>query len=203
MTIGQILRMLREEVNKKQVDVSKDLKITTQAYSQYERDVRVPDVLMLKKLADYFFVTTDYLLGRTNHRNEYVHQNHSVVFESVGERIANLRKENQLTIQNLADRCNISKSYVNDIEKGRVNPSLDTLRLIAEALNTTMAYLAGEDSTNSDKRENLASLSGDEIPEKLRDAGVGFIKLKEYIKKEGIPEEDVIKILEAIKQMKK
>jgi len=64
MTLGKILRNLREKTDKNQTEVSKDLKITPQAYSQYERDIRVPDAIMLQKLADYFNVSVDYLLGR-------------------------------------------------------------------------------------------------------------------------------------------
>ena len=37
--------------------------------SQYEKDIRSPDFTLLLKLADFFDVSTDYLLGRTNLRN--------------------------------------------------------------------------------------------------------------------------------------
>ena len=58
---------------------------------------------------------------------------------ALGKKTAALRKTNNYTIQELADRCNISKSYVTGIEKGRVNPSLDTLTSIAKALDTTVS----------------------------------------------------------------
>lgn len=40
--------------------------------SNYERDFRQPDYETLQKVADYFEVTTDYLLGRSNtpHKTE-------------------------------------------------------------------------------------------------------------------------------------
>lgn len=35
------------------------------AYGNYELGQREPDIKTLNKLADYFYVTVDYLLGRT------------------------------------------------------------------------------------------------------------------------------------------
>jgi len=63
---------------------------------------------------------------------------------TLGGRIDALRKELNLTIQELADKCNISKGYMGDIIRNRTNPSLDTLTSIAKALNTTVSYLLGE-----------------------------------------------------------
>ncbi len=66
MNLGHKLRNLRENLNKTQTEVAKDLKITPQAYSQYERNVRIPDIEMLKKISDYYSVSVDYLLDRTD-----------------------------------------------------------------------------------------------------------------------------------------
>ncbi|MCG8501253.1 MAG: helix-turn-helix domain-containing protein [Firmicutes bacterium] len=71
MTFGKRLRALREEKNMSQIELSKQLKITSQALSQYELGKRMPDTFMLEKLADFFDVTIDYLLYRVNIRNPY------------------------------------------------------------------------------------------------------------------------------------
>lgn len=47
-----------------QDDVAKYLGVTQQAYANYERGARKPDPDTLLKLADFFEVTVDYLLGR-------------------------------------------------------------------------------------------------------------------------------------------
>lgn len=44
------------------------LGISQRAYLYYESAVHYPDVPGLVKLADYFNVTTDYLLGRSDSR---------------------------------------------------------------------------------------------------------------------------------------
>lgn len=63
------LKLLREEKKLTQSDISKILNITTAAYSYYENEKRdmTPDTIL--KLSEYFDVSTDYLLGKSNIRN--------------------------------------------------------------------------------------------------------------------------------------
>lgn len=62
------LKILREEKNLNQVDVANFLNITSAAAGQYERGVRDLSTDKLIKLANFFGVTTDYLLGISNTR---------------------------------------------------------------------------------------------------------------------------------------
>lgn len=57
------IKSLREKRGLIQEMLAADLGITQQMLSKYERDVTVIKVDILKKLAEYFNVTTDYLLG--------------------------------------------------------------------------------------------------------------------------------------------
>ncbi len=58
------LKELRLQSNKKQSEIATYLGITSQAYGNYEGERRQPTPEMLQKLADYFGVSVDYLLGR-------------------------------------------------------------------------------------------------------------------------------------------
>ena len=60
------LKEIRKEKNISQEELAQTFKITQQAISAYENGSRDPDSEMLVKLADYFNVSTDYLLGRTD-----------------------------------------------------------------------------------------------------------------------------------------
>ncbi|PIJ95604.1 helix-turn-helix domain-containing protein [Lysinibacillus sphaericus] len=60
------LKQLRKSRNKTQQEVADYIGITRPAYTAYEQGVRNPDYETLLKVADYYSVTTDYLLGRTN-----------------------------------------------------------------------------------------------------------------------------------------
>lgn len=58
------LREMRLAKGITQKEVADYLGITQQAYANYESEKREPDNKTACKLADYFHVTTDYLLGR-------------------------------------------------------------------------------------------------------------------------------------------
>ena len=57
------LKMIRKELGLTQDEVALKLKITRQAYANYETNKRQPDPQTLIKLAELFQVSTDYLLG--------------------------------------------------------------------------------------------------------------------------------------------
>ena len=52
-----------------QVQMAEYLGIKPRAYQYYEGGTHYPEVPNLMKLADYFGVTVDYLLGRFDSRN--------------------------------------------------------------------------------------------------------------------------------------
>jgi transcriptional regulator with XRE-family HTH domain len=64
MAFSTNIKKLREENNLSQKDIAEYLGITRQAVAAYELAKREPDYEVLKKLADYFGVSVDYLLGR-------------------------------------------------------------------------------------------------------------------------------------------
>lgn len=69
---------------------------------------------------------------------------------TIGENVKAIRKERKLTQKQLAERMNISRSYLSDIENNRKNPSSKTLQSISEKLNVSMAYLiTGEKTIDS------------------------------------------------------
>lgn len=63
----------------------------------------------------------------------------------LGARIRHFRKIRGLTQLELAERSGISRTYLADTERGRYNPSLDTLKAIANALQTGLHELIGEE----------------------------------------------------------
>lgn len=65
------LREIRLKKGLTQVDVAEKLNLSVQAYSHYEIGRREPDFDTLKKLADLFNVSIDYLLGRSIEDKQY------------------------------------------------------------------------------------------------------------------------------------
>lgn len=66
MSFASTLKQLREKNKLSQKDIANYLGITRQAVASYELAKREPDYGVLKKLADYFGISIDYLLGRSN-----------------------------------------------------------------------------------------------------------------------------------------
>ena len=60
------LRGIREDRDIRQKDIAKYLNVSQNTYSQYENGVISLTAEVLIKLADYYNVSIDYLLDRTN-----------------------------------------------------------------------------------------------------------------------------------------
>jgi transcriptional regulator with XRE-family HTH domain len=60
------LKALREDNDLTQEELAKVFNITRSAIANYENAIREPDYSLLIKIADYFDVSLDYLLCRTN-----------------------------------------------------------------------------------------------------------------------------------------
>jgi len=63
--------MLREEKKLKQKELAKILGLSDRAVGNYEADNRFPSQDILFKIADFFDVSIDYLLGRSDKRRPH------------------------------------------------------------------------------------------------------------------------------------
>lgn len=66
--IGDTLSDLRKEKGLGQKELASLLNLSVGTISNYENGVHAPDLNTLCRLAEFFHVTTDYLLGRTEYR---------------------------------------------------------------------------------------------------------------------------------------
>lgn len=67
----QRLKDLRKDKGLWQEDVAEILGIVQTVYSRYEREFQTIPVIHLLKLVDYYKMSTDYILGRTNNSKPY------------------------------------------------------------------------------------------------------------------------------------
>lgn len=68
MELKYILRNLRIEYKISQEKLATTLGVTRSAVAQWENGFTIPSNEMLNKLCDYFNVSLDYLMGRTDQR---------------------------------------------------------------------------------------------------------------------------------------
>ena len=71
--------------------------------------------------------------------------------------ILRLLEEQGMTKQNLADKADVSISFLSDLTNGKANPSLKIMRNIAEALDTPLPLLLESSDLST---EDLAELQG-------------------------------------------
>ena len=65
-TFGERLKELRLEHKLTQLELAKKLFISKSSICKYEKDNNFPEASLLQKIADYFEVSVDYLLGKSN-----------------------------------------------------------------------------------------------------------------------------------------
>lgn len=68
------IKILREKRGLIQAILATELGITQQTLSKYEKDVNIIKIDVLKRLAEYFNVTTDYLLGLSDVKRDLTGQ---------------------------------------------------------------------------------------------------------------------------------
>lgn len=66
------IKELRKQNNKNQIDIANYLNITQATYARYELGVHEPPLETLCKLANYYGVTVDYLIGRDANEFAYL-----------------------------------------------------------------------------------------------------------------------------------
>ena len=65
--------------------------------------------------------------------------------EKIGAIIKSKRKENNISLKGLAQKVDVSASFLSQVECDKVFPSLQTLKKISVALNYSIGELIGEE----------------------------------------------------------
>ena len=87
---GDLLSELRRDKKLTQDELAHILFVTSGTISNYENNVHYPDVVKLIQLANYFEVTTDYLLGNSDIPSlpTSAHNNQSILLLSYFEQLS-------------------------------------------------------------------------------------------------------------------
>ncbi|MED0676948.1 helix-turn-helix domain-containing protein [Aneurinibacillus thermoaerophilus] len=168
MGFRERLKELRSKKGITQEQLAAHLDIPESTIRRYESvEDSLPRRERLDKIADFFGVSIDYLLGRTD----------DVLLPSapsnsgLGERIKYLREKRGWTQSQAAEKLGVSSQVISNYERDYRSPDADTLKKLAELYNTTTDYLTGliddpsprvnnptmkkEDSPNKEPKLNL------------------------------------------------
>ena len=64
----------------------------------------------------------------------------------IGQKIRQLRTQNNLTLEELASRSELTKGFLSQVERNLTSPSVSTLEDILEALGTCLLYTSNRES---------------------------------------------------------
>ncbi len=84
-------REVREKVGKTQIEVAKYLGVSRQCYNNYELGNREPGIETLLRLADFFDVSVDYMLGKEGVKESRSEED-DVILEKIRELTAEEKK---------------------------------------------------------------------------------------------------------------
>lgn len=91
--IGQRIKYLRESANLTQIELANILNIQNSTLSQYETGLRTPSDEVKIRIAKYFSVSLDYLMGINNDLEE--NQDHQEKTNEIENLLHDLSKENK------------------------------------------------------------------------------------------------------------
>lgn len=97
----------------------------------------------------------------------------------IGKNIAELRKRRGFTLSQLAERANMSKSYLSNIERDlNRNPSLEVMKKIGAVLNVDILTLLNTDT--KEEPSYLVDKEWIEFINDLQDSGMKKEQIPEY-----------------------
>jgi transcriptional regulator with XRE-family HTH domain len=88
--------------------------------------------------------------------------NTTKMIKKTGERIRTIRKIKGLTQEELAERADLSDKFIGEIERGEVNPSLDSLYKISQGLEINIIELFpnGNDVVSLFANQDVPTIKG-------------------------------------------
>lgn len=218
MAFAPMLKQLREQNQLSQKDIAEYLGITRQAVAAYELAKREPDYEVLKKLADYFKVSIDYLLGRASCRD--------VNAITVGRNIEIIRGKftHKELSKDISEKLGalIFPDMLELYEKGERMPFVGTLKILAKyarvrdsffySYNTPETYMREKElydlevsqGKHASKKEEptvtLDFISDNEIKKWIiKPSSLEYIKLAKEIQEAGLPVEVLRPLINSIK----
>lgn len=142
------------------------LKLKPKTVNNWKRGLSQAYLKILPEIADYFDVSVDYLLGRTE-INESVSNVGEKMMTTI-DRIFDLINQKQIKPALVAKETGISPVLFTQWKTGRQKPSTEALSTLADYFNVSVDYLLGRTENNeTTTTENLFKIK--KAPESLSD----------------------------------
>jgi len=138
--IGRRLRGLRQQKKLSQKEFGKVFDLAESTIGMYERDERKPDYETLSKIADYFEVSTDYLLGRIDQPFQeplltVTGPRKRPPYKSIGMMIQAKIAGTKSRSRSVAESLEIDLFTFNELLAGEIAPTEKQAEILAALLN--------------------------------------------------------------------
>ena len=167
-----VLKRLLSEKGVTQKQFLSDISININAVTDWKKNGNIPNGETLKRIAAYFDVSVDYLLGAGNDELKST-KNYDIKFSA---NLRRMRRSKHITQQELATYLGVKSAAISKYEKGIVSPSLSTIEGIATFLDVSVDDLlqapheadSGEPETASDISESAKLEFADRLKRALQ-----------------------------------
>jgi len=147
---GEQIRALREERGYTLQELARRASLSFSYLSEIERGSKKPSIKTIEKLAGALNIA----------KSQLVENDLNDTGLTLGDKIRMLRNEKSLSLQELSTTAEISLSYLSEIERGTIYPSLNTLKKVAEALDVPASVLMSYECSLGHKLKALREKQG-------------------------------------------
>lgn len=127
------LKTLRKKNSLTQKELAEKVGVKQNSYANWENGNREPNIEMLVRIADYFDVSLDYLLGGKMKN----------ITEEFSLCLKKLRMKRKLSQKQIAEELKISQQQYSKWEGGIITPNVETLVRLADYFDVSVDYLLG------------------------------------------------------------
>jgi len=152
---GAQIRKIRKDRGLSLADFAQKIGISTSYLSEIERGKKKPSLKTLNKIASTFNINK-YNLLQQNGDNEERDKRPL----KLGEKIRLVREEKGLKLEEAAQKIGISTSYLSEIERGNVNPSIEILKEIANTFEVSLNIFLGKETSLGTKIRKIREAQG-------------------------------------------
>lgn len=179
------LKALRKERGLTQIQFARQFNVSSGAIAMWETGKREPDLDVIDRLAKFFRVSSDYLLGKSSFRNpkELIDSwgDFGPYFDSnfdFGDLIKQEREERGITVEELGDGIGLTPEDVENCEDGILPINRELADKMAAFLGTDVSQMLFDNDLYSDT-----------VPEEFHDRIAEWEKLRNAADQEAMEEE--------------
>lgn len=173
---SQKLKALRKEKGITQQKLADEINISRSTIAGYEIEDKQPSYEVMTRIAQYFSVSTDYLLDNSD--NRFPDQDLEWRYPHISNRLGNIlikyREKEKLSQENFSKTLDIDQETYMGIENGVFVPSIQLIQKIASITGYEVDYLTGAINHTSIPSSNTIEINGGSFCEYYNESDFTF-----------------------------